>query len=98
MSQLPLDVGQSNYNPQFPYDFHMPLEPSVNIFGAIDGMHLAWPYGNTGFIVQSTTNLAASASWSDMTNVAAAITGKTYEVTLPPTGADRTFYRLRHPQ
>ncbi len=98
MSQLPLDVGQSNYNPQFPYDFHMPLEPLVNIFSAADGMHLAWPYGNTGFIVQSTTNLAASASWSDMTNVTAAITGKIYEVTLPPTGVDRTFYRLRHPQ
>jgi hypothetical protein len=97
MSQLPLDVGQTNYNPEFAYNFHMPLEPLVNIFGAIDGMHLAWPYGNTGFIVQSSTNLADNASWLDL-NVIQSVTGKLYQVTLPQTGADRIFYRLRHPQ
>jgi len=95
--QLPLDVGTPNYNPLFAYNYHLGLEPSVNIAWGGSGPLLSWPYGNTGFIVQSTTNLADSASWSDQ-SVTQEIVGTTYQVTFPSTTASQTFYRLHRPQ
>jgi len=83
-SQLPCHVGVPNYSPQFPYSFHLRLEPALNIQGGAGGLQITWPYNNTGFILQSTTNLT--------------IVGTTYQVTPPDTTAAQMFYRLRRPQ
>jgi len=95
-AQLPINVGAPNYAPLFAYNFHLGLEPSVNIAWEGSGPQLSWPYGNTGWIVQSTTNLANSSSWSDL-SATQLIVGTSYQVT-PPTNAIQTFYRLRFPQ
>jgi hypothetical protein len=96
-SQLPCHLGQPNYSPQFAYKWHLGLEPALDIFGGAGAMQLSWPYNNTGFIVQSTTNLTDSASWSDLA-VTPTIAGTRYQVAPPETSADRMFYRLRRPQ
>jgi beta-glucosidase len=96
-SQLPINVGDPIFNPLFPYNYHFGLEPSLTIAWSGSGPQLSWPYGNTGFILQSTTNLTDSASWSDL-SVTQMIVGASYQVTLPPTSASQTFYRLRRPQ
>ncbi len=97
MGQLPIYVGDQNYSPLFAYDFHLPLEPSLNLFNGGDGLTLSWPYGNTGFIVQATTNVADSTSWSDL-SVTQSLMGTMYQVALPPAGVNQMFYRLRRPQ
>jgi hypothetical protein len=82
----------------FAYDFHLPLEPPLSLFSSGGGLYLSWPYGSTGFIVQTTTNAADSTSWSDLASVTQALVGASYQVALPPAGVNQMFYRLRRPQ
>lgn len=55
-------------------------------------MMLSWPTSATGFVLQSTTNLAGTISWQSVTDVPA-ILSDNWSVT-NPTGS-RQFYRLK---
>src|ERR1039458_8625454 len=54
---------------------------------------LSWPTNATGYVLQTTTNLAAANSWAAVTNTPATVNQQSV-VTNPISGAAR-FYRLR---
>ncbi|MBI3878576.1 MAG: hypothetical protein HY301_00730 [Verrucomicrobia bacterium] len=57
---------------------------------------ISWVTAETGFVLQTVTNLATPTAWSDA-GFAPAVSGSTNVVTAPLNPAVKTFFRLRRP-
>ena len=56
----------------------------------------AWPYGSTGFTVQSSASLASPIVWTNVP-VSPEIVGKTYNATIGIPAGTSVYYRLKRP-
>lgn len=63
IAQVPINVGDAGYDPLYPLDHAVPIEPQVRFLDDGAGRYLAWRDGAAGFTLESSTNLAA-AGWS----------------------------------
>jgi hypothetical protein len=70
----------------------VPGAPELEIGTAVS---VSWPILATGFILQSTTDVGTSASWTNVTTSPTVIGDKFYTL-LPATGT-KTFFRLIRP-
>jgi cellulose 1,4-beta-cellobiosidase len=78
--------GQVSATPQAP--------PAISTLLTNANLALTWPLVNTGFTLQSSTNLA-SGNWVTVTSAVPQMTGGQWSVTLPlSTNAGAAFYRL----
>ena len=68
--------------------------PELTIAPSVTSVVVAWPFGATGFTLQSTTNLLSTASWTPA-SVAPVVVNGQQTVTHPVDGPHR-FYRLSH--
>jgi hypothetical protein len=70
--------------------------PVLNVERSGTNALVSWVSADTGFILQSVTNLATPTSWSDA-GLSPVVSGTTNVVTVPLNPAARTFFRLRRP-
>jgi hypothetical protein len=70
------------------------IRPQISLARVGTNLTFSWPQTNTGFTLQSCTNLA-SGGWKDVTLPAPQIAGDQWQVTLPrPVDSSSAFYRL----
>ena len=70
--------------------------PGLDISRAGTNALVSWITAETGFILQTTTNLATPTAWTD-SGLSAAVSGTTNVVISPINPAVKTFFRLRRP-
>jgi hypothetical protein len=70
--------------------------PVLNITQSGTNALVAWVTAETGFILQSVTNLATPTAWAD-TGLAPVVSSSTNVVIVPLNPAVKTFFRLRRP-
>ena len=85
--------GLAIYSPSTPLVVVPAVPPTLTIRLTDGQTELSWPANATGFVLETSTNLSPTASWSAVTSTPA-ILGDQNFVTNSATGSER-FYRLR---
>ncbi len=70
------------------------LQPTLTIAPYAGGYEFTWPTGDGAFTLETTTSLAAPASWTPVTNTTAIMTNGVWQQTVPA-AAGSHFYRLQ---
>ena len=70
------------------------LQPVLTISSSPGGFTFTWPANSGNFVLQTTTNLAPPATWTDVTTPPPVLTNGVWQqtITASPTGSH--FYRL----
>ena len=95
-NQLPITVGDEPYDPLFAFDYAYRIEPVLSAMQTASQILFAWPYGSTGFTVQSSASLASPIVWTNVP-VSPEIVGKTYNATIGIPAGTSVYYRLKRP-
>lgn len=66
--------------------------PKLAIIPSVTGVAVSWPFGATGFTLQSTTNLLSTASWTPASVAPVVVNGQ--QTVTNPVDGPRRFYRL----
>jgi uncharacterized repeat protein (TIGR03803 family) len=75
------------------FSLSLPPPPQLTITRFGTNVVLAWPTNNSGFTLQSTTNLASLVTWTDFTNAPATV-GAEFTITNSISDSS-SYYRLR---
>jgi hypothetical protein len=70
--------------------------PTLNILPDGTNAIVSWVTAETGFVLQTTANLAAPTAWADA-GLAPTVNGTTNAVVVPLNPVTRSFFRLRRP-
>lgn len=95
--QATVPAGNSNFvaiSAGFNYNLAIQVQsPALHVVRAGNNIVLTWPSDDSGFTLQSTTNLSSGFNWSDVLDVPT-IAGKQYTLT-NSVATGNTFYRLK---
>ena len=77
----------------FGYPWEPPNRPQMGVALAGTNLTLSWPMANTGFTLQSCTNLVLG-DWMNVTSPAPQTVGSNWQMAVPPATNGPVYYRL----